>query len=69
MSQFPDYATGGVDDWTRGFRAAWFYFRSGLAWWLIEKALQTFPTNDPDRLAIATAVQYVATTRLRREPR
>ena len=44
------------DDWTVGYRKAWFYVRSGVAWWFVEKALRVFPNNDPARAIFAAAV-------------
>jgi hypothetical protein len=50
----PNYAR--YDDWTRGYRKAWFHFRRGLAWMLLEYAFRVMSEDDPTRQQLARAI-------------
>lgn len=56
-------------DWTRGYRDAWWYFRSGLAWSFLKWALDVMPADDPCRLQIALALRPLADLAKKDRPR
>lgn len=59
-SKYPTYVTKGHTNWTAGFRACAFYFRSGLAWLLLGWAVQVMPLMDPAMPIIVVALLAAA---------
>ena len=55
-------------DWTQGYRDAWWYFRSGMAWQFLIWAMATMQDDDPSKNELAKAllpVSKIAQTRSR----